>query len=243
MLQRSTNLLKTSPCGHHVSWAASDKSKSMLLNCTDWRVVPSSCKKTTKVRETPSPARPSVKSCILFSIPTEAPRLTEQTAGRLRQMGRACWNAILHSGLIGGFWATVHFYSAIYVSVCVCVCAYMSVWYFRLGWWTRTNCSFSFTHHWTALFYSQERDYTPSLYLPSKVWYMHLSFTVFQKHTTYSVCILASAYVSSCHKVWADPNPPSSLWASQTKLKLACSCWFDKLSLCCVCVMLPPWEL
>lgn len=122
----------------------------------------------------------SVKSCTLFCIPIEALRLTEQTAGRLRQMGRAYWSAILLSGLVGAFWGNVHFCRAyVYLYECVSMC----VWYLRYGWWTRTNCSFSFTHHWTALFYSQEQEYTPSLYLPHKVWYMRLSFTVFQKHT------------------------------------------------------------
>ena len=66
----------------------------------------------------------SVKSCSLFCIPIETLRLTEQTAGRLRQMGQAYWSAILLSSLVGAFWGYVCVYLPVCVCVCVCVCVF-----------------------------------------------------------------------------------------------------------------------
>lgn len=94
--------------------------------------------------------RGSVKCCTLFSIPIETQTLTMQTASRLRQMEGLHWTAFLFSWLVVTFWA----------STLACQCESVRV--KRL---VRTNCSVSFTHHWAAVYYSQEQEFDPSIYL------------------------------------------------------------------------------
>lgn len=88
----------------------------------------------------------SVHCCTLFSIPSETQTLTTQTASRLRQMGR------LHCTAFPFSWLLVPFLGA---GILACRCEAL----------VRTNCSGSFTRHWAAVYYSQEQESNPSIYL------------------------------------------------------------------------------
>ena len=151
--------------------------ESMLLNCTEWCVVWSMQQGHKRSeRYWAQWGWISVKSCTLFCIPTEALRLTEQTAGPIETNGtsilecystrRSCWCLLGHCSFLWG-------YVCVYLTMYVCVCVFDIL---DRGFWTRTNCSFSFTYYWIALLFTGMRVH--QVPLPTLLGMMH-SFVLY----------------------------------------------------------------